>query len=154
MFVDVLRIQDWMTLKYDSNRFKSKSLTQNIARLCVKKDVLAKVRISDIAKHLEDLGIPESDITFTTTFVTFALPFSVDKDKDFNEKIIKFSKQLCEYMIKKYALLLEKRDNLQTMIIELLKKSDYRLKASIYFAAKFGHENTFDLLERIDNVWS
>jgi hypothetical protein len=156
MFISVADIYDWMTLKYDSNLYKSKSLTQNISRLCVKKNVLKKLAMSLVVEELKATGIPSGDIRkTTTTYIDFALSFSVNDDK-FNEKLQIFISKLKENMSKRFAFLLKdcKDDNLQSLIIKMLDKKDLRLKSVVHYASKHGSYATFDLLEKIDNVWN
>lgn len=156
MFIEIATIHDWMSLKYDSSLYKSRSLTQNIARLCVKKSVLKKLAMPTILQELKAAGIPDEDITSqTSTYIQFALPFCVD-DSAFCEKKRDLANRLRTHMTSKFGFLLKenKDDNLQSLIIGLLNNRDYRLKSSVYYAAKNGHDATFDVLDKIDNVWS
>ena len=156
MFLEVSTIHDWMVLKYDSNLYKSRSLTQNIARLCVKKSVLKKLAMPMILQEIKGAGIPEDDITsHTSTYIQFALPFCVNDDK-FYEKMKTIGDKLRAHMTSKFGFLLKdnKDNNLQSLIIGLLNNRDYRLKASVYHASKHGHDTTFDILDTVDKVWS
>ena len=54
----------------------------------------------------------------------------------------------------KFLLVDNKDANLQSSIIGMLNNKDYRLRASVYYSAKHGPAETFDLLDRIDTVWS
>lgn len=156
MFLEVGNIYDWMTLKYDSNRYKSRSLTQNIARLCVKKNVLKKLAMSLIVDELKAAGVPEDDISSTTsTYIQFALPFCVNDD-EFLAKLYNFVAKIREHMLGRFGFLLKdnKDDNLQSLIIGRLNNRDFRLKSAVYHCSKHGADETLDLLDKIDNVWS
>lgn len=156
MFIEIATIHDWMSLKYDSRLYKSRSLTENIARLCIKKSVLKKIAMPTILQELKNAGIPEDDITCqTSTYIQFAMGFCVE-DSAFIEKTRSLTDRLRAHMTSKFGLLLKENrdDNLQSHIICLLNNRDYRLRSSVYYASKNGHEATFDILDKVDKVWS
>ena len=156
MFVEFSSIHDWMTLKYDSSRYKNKSLHQNVARLCIKKSVLQKIAIPMVVDELKACGIPHNDIiSITKTYIQFALPFCVEHEQ-FVSKLVEFTNKVKVNMTSRFSFLLieNKDDNLQTLVIKLMENKDYRLQSSIYHASKWGFRATFEVLDKIDNVWS
>jgi hypothetical protein len=128
---------------------------QNIARLCVKKNVLKKLAMPLIIEELKAVGIPADEISSTSTYIQFALPFCVD-DREFVVKRRTFADNLNNRMVSKFGFLLveNKDDNLQSLIIGMLGNRDYRFKSSVYYAEKHGSKATFELIDTIDNVWS
>lgn len=153
MFVVYGNIYDWMILKYDPQLFKGKALSQNIARLCIKKNVLKQVAMPVIIDQVKNLDL--EIMNTMSTYIQFALPFC-ENDPLFTQKMTSILSSLKDKMYNKFKfLLIENKDsNLQSSIIEMLNNKDYKLRASVYYSAKYGYAATFDLLHMIDNEWS
>jgi hypothetical protein len=56
--------------------------------------------------------------------------------------------------MRRWAHLVAQDDGLQSLILNKLKKHEYRTLAAIHFSAKHGAEKTIDLLGTVDRVWS
>jgi hypothetical protein len=155
MFIKVTSIRDWMVLKFDPQLYKSRSLTQNVARLCVSRRALQKIPMPRVIEELKGIGIPDGDVLrFAKTYVEFALPFHFE-DEAYAAKMTALSSALRDAMTGRFgALFHADRDCLQSRIVHLMQNADFRLSASIHHASRHGHEQTLHLLETIDCTWS
>jgi hypothetical protein len=56
--------------------------------------------------------------------------------------------------MRRWAHLNAQEDGLQSLLLNKLKKHEYRTLAAIHFSARHGAKRTIDLLDTIDRVWS
>ena len=150
-------INGWMICIFNKTMYKDRALTMNWARITVNKTIINKHNIIPyIIEGLKSvLGCPDEDIKIRKQGAEFYIPAlrvvgveqfhgnSKNMETYFHEKIFNDWKQ---YIVTD--------NNLQSLIINCLKKNEYRLQAAVYYTDKTSALLALDLLKKVDNEWS
>jgi len=124
--------------------------------ITVKKRILDKKTdmIDVLANELIAFGIEGWTIKKLKQRVEFAIPVMKTHEAR-REYVTRMIDYLHDCVIQKWgkAVVFEK-DTLQALLMERLKKPEFRLKATVYHAERHGASDTLDLMNLIDAHWS
>ena len=129
---------------------------KNIAVLTVKRKILAKHNMIPlfVAELVSVFGVEQSEMKIYKEKIKFPVPcFELDPEAH-NGFEIDLKRHIIDCMYTKWArLVIFERDTLQALLMESLKKPDYKLEASIHFSSRHGAQKTLDVLGLVKE-WS
>jgi hypothetical protein len=132
------------------------ALRKGIAVLTVKRKILEKHDVIPlfITELVNEFGYLESDIKKNKLKIIFSIPCEEVNQEEYDVFLKKLSNHVNDCIKTKWGrFVVFEKGTLQAMIMESLKKPEFKFAACIHYSAKYGAQKTFDDLALVKE-WS